>query len=334
MTTMTLARPKRIILELTNKCNLRCIMCAQNHIAFDKTTLTLSMIEKIDPFLATAEEVTLFGYGEPLLNPEFPAILAHLKRYPNLKTYLLTNGVLLPKFVDLLMDHPLTYLSMSIDSATPETYRRIRRGGELSHILTALTRINEIKRQRGMTDPYLRFIFVMMRDNIKELPMLVALAKQYGVSEIKAEYLVAHSREMIEQSLFFHRDLLSIIDEAADAARTTGVKLSLPPAIGKDDSGDRTHRECTTPFDTLFLSSNGDIRACMISNELFGNIMNESAAAIWEGDRMNAYRARMNSADPPKDCLTCWQASHLNVNREDAHVRLDVTIAGQGGQKQ
>jgi len=328
---MIIENPKRIILELTNKCNLRCIMCAQNHIDFDNTVLSIDMVKKIDPFLTKAEEVTLFGYGEPLLNSHFADILIYLSNYPRLKTYLLTNGVLLPKFVDLLVQNHLTFLSISIDAATEETYKKIRRGGRLSNILKALDMFQGIE-QRGLFPvPYLRFIFVAMKENIKELPDLVILAHRYGVKEIKVEYLVAHSKELIDQSLFFHQDLLSYFSKAQITAKKIGLTLSLPPLIGQDESGTEFHKKCNTPRNTFFLSSNGDVRACMISNEIFGNIRFQDPEMIWTGEKLQRFRKQVNSKILPADCQTCWQASHLNVNRSEAHVRLDVKIAGQGG---
>jgi radical SAM protein with 4Fe4S-binding SPASM domain len=323
---MNIQPPRRVILELTNKCNLRCIMCAQNFVAFDNTSLPLSLIRKLEIFLKRADEVTLFGYGEPLLNNEFRQILAFLAQYQSLRTYLLTNGVLLPKFVDGIIDNRLTYLSISIDAAVPETFQAIRRGGKMVNIVEALKRIKDLKKERNTQAPYLRFVFVAMKQNIQELPALVKLAHELDVSEIKVEYLVAHSPDMVPQSLFFHRDLLSWFKKAAQQAESMRVKLTLPPLIGEDEAGDVSHKECTTPFDTLFVSSNGDIRACMISTEVFGNIAVDTAESIWSGPGISLFRKRVNSTEPPRDCKTCWQASHLNVNRQEAHVKLNVTI--------
>lgn len=327
---MVIQNPKRIILELTNKCNLRCIMCAQNHVAFDKTFLNMGMVKKLSNFFESADEVTLFGYGEPLLNKEFPEILEFVSQYKNLKTYLLTNGTVLSKYAEMIVKKQLTYLSISIDGGTEDTYKKIRRGGNINNILNALQLIKDLKVQYDTKSPYLRFIFVAMKDNIGELPQLLDLAHEHGVNEIKVEYLVAHTPELVQQSLFYHRELLSYFKEAEQKAKVSNVTLTLPPLIGKDTVGDKLHRDCNAPFDTFFLSSNGDVRACMISNEIFGNINNDMAEDIWHGDKMADFRDRILSSNQPKDCRTCWQASHLNVNREEAHVKLYVDIAGQG----
>jgi len=322
--------PKRIILELSNACNLRCIMCAQNHVNFDKSFLNLELIRDLDKFYRAAGEVTLFGYGEPLLNSAFPEMLELLSTYENLKIYLLTNGSLLGRFSEIIVKNRLAYLSVSVDGATEETYQRIRRRGVLSDVLTALESINKIKKKYKSESPHIRFVFVAMRDNIMELPLLLDIARRYGVAEVKVEYLVVHKQEMADQSLFYHRELLAYFMKAKIKANECGIKLRLPPMIGEDDLGDKMHRECKTPFDTLFVSSNGAIRACMISNRIFGNLNVDSLESIWFGDEMNAFRKKVNTDDPPEDCANCWQASHLNVNREQAHVRLNVNIAAQG----
>ncbi len=330
---MKIQNPKRIILELTNACNLQCLMCAQNHVKFDKSFLNLVTIKKLNKFYETAKEVTLFGYGEPLLNSEFPEIVRFLSNYKNIKTYVLTNGMLLMKYAEEIVKNNLAYLSISIDGGTEETYKKIRRGGDIHTILSALKYIKELKVKYNTTSPYVRFIFVAMKDNIKELTELIDIAYNFGVNEIKVEYLVAHSPEMIQQSLFYHRELLKYFKVAEIKAKDRRIVLSLPVLIGEDTSGDRFHKDCTTPFDTLFVSSNGDVRVCMISNEIFDNININPPENIWYGEKMNLFRQAVNTDHPPNDCRFCWQASHLNVNRESAHVMLNVNIARQGTKK-
>lgn len=330
---MKIRNPKRIILELTNDCNLRCIMCAQNHVEFDKSFLALSTIIKLNKFYESAEEVTLFGYGEPLLNSEFPEILKYFSNFKKLKTYLLTNGTLLMKCAEEIVKNNLTYLSISIDGGTEKTYKRIRKSGNFNTILYALTRIKELKSKYSTASPYIRFVFVAMKDNIRELPTLIEVANNLGVSEIKVEYLVAHSPEMIQQSLFYNKELLEFFKIAENRAREFKIVLKLPPLIGEDESGNSFHKECTSPFDTFFLSSNNGVRACMISNEIFGNINTDTPESIWRGEKMNSFRQRVNTQNPPYDCKFCWQASHLNVNRKDAHVMLNVNIRGQGSKR-
>lgn len=320
--------PKRIILELTNSCNLKCIMCARNHIKFDNSFLTLEFVKKLKEFYKTAEEVTLFGYGESLLNKEFPEILSFLSSFKGLRTYLVTNGLLLDKYASDIVKNQLTYLSISVDAATQETYKKIR-GAKLNDIFKSIEKMNALKRKFNYSSTYIRFIFVAMKDNISELPLLVDIAKNISVSEIKVEYLVVHHPEMIDQTLFYNRELLYIFKEAELRAKEKGIKITLPSVIGENMLEGVYHKECSTPFDTMFVSSNGDVRACMISNEIFGSILTDSPEAIWNGEGINSFRSRVNSENPPEDCKSCWQASHLNVNREDAHIRLHVNIAGR-----
>jgi radical SAM protein with 4Fe4S-binding SPASM domain len=105
--------PRRYVFVLTNRCNLKCDFCPQ-----DKSTLAATMtgndwIALLDQ-LPSYATVTLTG-GEPLLFPEFEAVLAAIvERFP---CNIITNGLLLtPELLDRILRHNnLKVLSLSID---------------------------------------------------------------------------------------------------------------------------------------------------------------------------------------------------------------------------
>ncbi len=77
--------PRRIVFELTNRCNFRCIMCGREASVFQTYDLPMSIIRHFEPCFPHVEEVTLHGWGEGTLHPRFIEIL----NIPKSKNYIL-----------------------------------------------------------------------------------------------------------------------------------------------------------------------------------------------------------------------------------------------------
>jgi len=86
-------------------------------------------IQEVDAFLSTVpslDVITFAGSGEPTLNTALPVVLRHVQsHYPQYKTALLTNGVLL--FLEEVRQGLLTfdYVLPSLDAVRQETFERI-----------------------------------------------------------------------------------------------------------------------------------------------------------------------------------------------------------------
>ncbi|HJJ41792.1 MAG TPA: radical SAM protein [Methanocorpusculum sp.] len=151
--TVLMSKPRRIVLELTNACNLSCIMCGRNAWDFHLTRFKLEYLEKIKSLLRTAEEVTLMGWGEPTVHPQFEKILQFLNNYP-VKKYFCTNGMRLDKLTDAIFENHVDIIAVSLDGADKETNDRIRKGANFDKILSNLKKIVEIKRERVQLSLY------------------------------------------------------------------------------------------------------------------------------------------------------------------------------------
>ena len=139
--------PHSFILETTSRCNLACRMCPRCDMrrpAQDMDpTLFCSLIDQIAPHDAEAHVrfIALHWFGEPLLHPQFIE-MAHYagERLPNLLRYgaegnavrgltVSTNATLLDEpAARALLASPLTWLAVSVDGSSPETYESLRGG--------------------------------------------------------------------------------------------------------------------------------------------------------------------------------------------------------------
>ncbi len=117
--------PRRLVLELTNACNLNCIMCGRNAAKFKPTRFQMDWLRYMEPLLDIVEEVTLMGWGEPTIHPEFVQMLELIHNH-NARIYFCTNGMRLGHFKQAIFDNHVDVFAVSVDGATAETNARIR----------------------------------------------------------------------------------------------------------------------------------------------------------------------------------------------------------------
>ena len=88
--------PRRLVLELTNACNLNCVMCGRNAADFKFTSFNMDIFRSLEPLFDTIEEVTLMGWGEPTIHPNFLEMLETINKH-SARKYFCTNGMTLDK---------------------------------------------------------------------------------------------------------------------------------------------------------------------------------------------------------------------------------------------
>ncbi|MCK4807862.1 MAG: radical SAM protein, partial [Candidatus Aegiribacteria sp.] len=127
-------------MDTTNRCNLRCSMCAMRLSDLDPQRewhdINPVLFAKIaDEVFPVASVVGLSCGAELLVNPDFGTYLERLYRADVPVREIVTNGVLLSsENISIILDSPPTSLFVSIDGATPLTHAEIRGGADLNLI--------------------------------------------------------------------------------------------------------------------------------------------------------------------------------------------------------
>ena len=175
-------------LAVTDRCNLRCVYCMPPEGVPHLEHEDILTYEEIVRFLRVAvragiSKVRLTG-GEPLVRRDLDRLvreIAALRPAPDIS--LTTNGTLLAPQAEGLAAAGLRRVNVSIDSLHPDTYRRITRGGELSHALTGL----EAALEAGL-DP-VKVNVVVLRHVNEELEGFVDLIRRLPVHVRFIEYM-------------------------------------------------------------------------------------------------------------------------------------------------
>jgi MoaA/NifB/PqqE/SkfB family radical SAM enzyme len=92
------------------------------------------------------------------------------------------NGVNFNSVSDATLETLVKYrfrrLTISIDGATPATYREYRKGGEFDRVIANVEKLNQYKRQHASRYPILTWQFVIFGHNEHELVQARALARE------------------------------------------------------------------------------------------------------------------------------------------------------------
>jgi len=316
--------PRRLVFELTNTCNLNCVMCGRNAADFKPTIFNMDWFNYFVPLLNTVEEVTLMGWGEPTIHPNFIEMLRVIND-SNARKYFCTNGMTLDRITDALFEYNVDVFGVSLDGANPETNDKLRRGAYFEKITTDLRKIVKIRSTQGLKYPHINFVFCAMRSNLHELSKLVELAADIGIDEVKVVYLTTFYKDLLDEILWgFEDEIRHEFDKATKNSEKYNILLKLPHIPGSDPAGNNSHKECFAVYRDLFVGSDGFVRPCMSSShKLFPLEINKNICEIWNSTAHQEYRKTTNveglMATP---CKNCYQSSHCNWNKKGAFIQM------------
>ncbi len=186
--------PTHIFLEVTNRCNLSCVMCGRTHDRRYKDAaftgdISLETVRKLESFYRPSTFVTATGLGEPLLNPEMTAILRYLKKQGACVS-MTSNGTILDEQLSAeVIETGLDRIVFSVDSPVAETFRRIRVGTTLEQVLGNIETFSRLRSKSDGRVPYMILEFVAMAQNFEQLPEIADLAAKLDFDEVIVQNL-------------------------------------------------------------------------------------------------------------------------------------------------
>jgi len=321
--------PRRLVLELTNACNLNCIMCGRNVADFKPTVFDMDIFRSLEPLMDTVEEVTLMGWGEPTIHPHFVEMLEIINKHKARK-YFCTNGMNLKKVKQAFFDYKVDVFAVSVDGATSETNDRIRQGSKLSIIIEDLKSIVEEKNGKGLSYPYINFVFCAMKSNLHELPELVKLAAEIGLDEVKVVYLTVFGEDLLCESLWgCQAEVTEIFAITEKLGEELGIVIKLPHLVGEDTADCNLHKDCYVSWRDFFLGSDGYVRPCMSTPTQFLKYdKDRDFKQMWNSEEYQKYRSIVNKElEMDQPCKRCYQSSHCNWNRKESFIQIGESFS-------
>lgn len=198
--------PIEVSLGLTSYCNLLCKMCYRNYLAdVGRYYMPLEMVDEIVEQCKELKISSLWlgSFTEGLLHPDIIYIIRKCGEVKALDYWFTTNGTLLTKEIaKTMIESGLTKLHVSLDAATPETYRKIR-GGNLGLVEQNIMNFLSLRKEMQSELPMLRVTMVEQEDNRNEIGAFVQ--KWTGVADIVdvqklTDYLILENDELDRES--------------------------------------------------------------------------------------------------------------------------------------
>ncbi|MCC6670174.1 MAG: radical SAM protein [Planctomycetes bacterium] len=165
--------PKKVAVEITSECNLRCAMCHHATMRRPKGLIPMPLWQRCaDEIAAIAPRTECwFSFiGEPFLAPQtLLEVLRYGKSVGLERMNVNTNGVYMtPDLADPLIDAGAHLVVIGLDAFTAETYAKIRVGGDRDLVYANVEHLLARRRERG-TGPEVQVQFIEMDENAHEI---------------------------------------------------------------------------------------------------------------------------------------------------------------------
>ena len=173
-------------LDITNACNMHCIMC---HLPYEhKSPRAMSLDEfklATEGILHRVNVLFLSWTTEPLLNKALPAILAYVRECKVPCVTLVTNlTILTEELADAFVNNGLHRINVSIDAADRGLYAVIRQRDCFEKVIENVRRIQELKTKRGSRFPIIAINAVLLKMNLHQLHPIIDLCVSLKINEL------------------------------------------------------------------------------------------------------------------------------------------------------
>jgi MoaA/NifB/PqqE/SkfB family radical SAM enzyme len=324
--------PTSAIVELTTKCNYRCIMCKGSP---DKKEYVQSgrdmddtVVEAVLKQLSRFRRIHLSGEGETLCRRDFVDIWDRMPKGPIYS--MSTNGYeLTDKVRQTLVARNLEVLYVSLDSVEEHIYDKLRCNKELPRVLNNLKLFDEEKQRQNKQKPYVYWCMIGMKDSIGGLVQFVEEAKARGAKGVILQSLFEKTGTE-GQSLLHDVDLLRHwVPRGKKRADELGIEflvrepyLSLSNGHSPDPKQQPELRRpdevmtqgCTDPWTYAYFLATGEVACCcyMMPRYTVGRV--EDFDQIWNGENLNRIRRGLLGKEKMHEmCQECPSTPRVSV---------------------
>lgn len=322
--TEALRVPVSGMLELTSRCNLRCVHCylgpqeeQQKKRAAEMTTAeVMGLLDEM------AEAGTLFltiTGGDPMMRPDFPEVYRHAKQLGLLVTVLCDGILVTDRIVALFRELPPQSVEISIYGATAETYEKVTRvPGSYPRFLAGVGRLREAGVRTG-------FKSVLMSINRHEFAEMERMAREWGggfrIDSAIFPCLPNQGHEPLDLRI---PPAEAVAIELANPTRLASYatlfekKGNLPPRQGL--------YECGAGVTAFYVDPFGQVSPCLMTTRYRYNLRGHEGgfAARWRDDLATLRSRRPENPDHACNhcavrdaCSGCSAFFALETGRED-----------------
>lgn len=310
-----LVTPDTLQLNINFNCNLNCVMC---HMDKKKKLVKKELgLEELKKVVFEGKEmgiknVLILG-GEPFLWKDLFKLIEFCNK-EGMDTTVITNGTLLNKsLLGKIFSSRLPHLHLSLDGATSKTHNAIRGKNVFEKVMKNISLLNEYKKNTDSSFPTLGITFTIMKHNLREVPLMIDLAKEMKVNSLNFQPVVVDNTEPrlrgVNSSVWIDKKDFPNLDssieklvalkkkskENYDLIENTFSNLKLIKKYFKGQIKANS-RPCYAGFNRLHVTQIGTGYLCDLS---FGDIRKQSLKEIWFSQQAGEMRKKIKNCKTP-----------------------------------
>jgi len=296
--------------ELTSRCPLECRMCSRTaYKDFFRNDMSLGDFKRLLPYFPEVEAVVLEGWGESLLHRNLVECIRLAKKEGPRVGFVTSGKGLNEPFISELLKAGVDFMGFSLSGATPQTHNFIRVNSDLDELLKNIRTLQEMKVREKLSNPQLHIVYLLLKENILEVPALIQLARDLEIKEVVLIHLSHVGNAWQEEQRVFSqnssKDYEKILKEAEEKAREWKIELQRPSLSFGEVS------VCSeNPLRNLYISVEGGVSPCVylsppvpspfkrifkgreveIAKVSFGNLFREPLDRVWNDQNYAAFR--------------------------------------------
>ena len=285
--------PKVVLIDTISFCNLRCSMCVHKEMTRKKGIMPWNLFTKIIDEIAEMDKnvrVWMVFFGEALIlkrrKPTIFDMISYAKDKGLTDVVLNSNANLLDKEAALgLIKSRLDAIYIGIDAFRPETYSKVRVGGNYEKTVNNVLNLLRIKKEMNYGHPQVFVQFVEMDINKDEKENFIRFWNEHGA-------------------------IVKIRPKVSWAGHIDAPNLVL---------GNEDRWPCYWAMQTMSITNTGKVVTCAVDLDakfITGDITTQSLKEVWSG-KLKELR-QMHEARKfeclPKICRDCrdWQSARAD----------------------
>ena len=324
-----------ISMRITNLCNHRCAICAQwgrHGYNFERPNSQISETVSVETYKEMVDDVAhlrphiYITGGEPFLYKGLVPLVNYMKKR-KLSVQIVTNGVLLEKCAEEIVENGWDVLCVSLDGTREihDTCRGLK--GAYDTLFRGVQAIQRLKSERKATKPYIITLTTISKSNTHVLVESIEEAKRLQPDGMVIYYSWFTTQEIGQKHVAVMQDKLGCVPRAwegyvldrngmdVDAivsnvkeikSRNAGYPLLFVPNLRIREIPDYYlepdnlfgYKRCVAPWFMVDIMPNGDVATCRDHPDyVVGNIQDDSLLSIYNNDRYRAFRKALKSCE-------------------------------------
>jgi len=311
--------PDMIIIEPTNRCNIRCIMCGRTYFKTPQGDMDIKLYSKILDQIRIPLGIFHFGLGEPLLHPDIVEMI-RIARRKGMHPSIITNGTILtPEMSRDLIRAGITSIGISLDAPTKKGFEYVRPGAHFETVVRNIADLVRIRAELEGEKPLIWVLAVPMMTNIRGFPELARMVKELGVDyfEVQRFELACQPGEtdkipggLVEEDPFSeeNRDVtIEVFKELDEFSIRENFEIKKPPPLG--NLLYRSPFRCMMPYTYPVITWQGYLMPCFRfwdPREInMGSLCEKPFFTLWNGEPYRRFREALLSESPHPQCKSC-----------------------------